>query len=509
MDKTLLTLCLLCGSTTLFSQNFNRPVPGAVAPYEFIAYDTGYKGYFLTAPFELQPGPADTGLRVAMILDKDGYLFWYLPSTARSLLDFKFHPEQQVYSYVEFNGPMQVQFKLMGPDFMPLDSFTTVDGIVPDVHDFQITTNHTYLLAGASDSLADLSAFQFNGMPGSPTTHLLGFVVQEFDEDHNLLFQWDSNDHIAFQAAYGFYGYNAAAYDYCHGNAIAEDKDGHLLLSFRHLNAVYRIDRYTGEVLWQLGGKNSSFTFVDDEGFSGQHDVRRLPNGNISLFDNSNMGPLPRKSRGVEYSLDTVNWTATKVWEYQYDPAFFSMAMGNNQTTADGLHLINYGINYRPKPSFVLVDDAGTLQSELFFRDSLASYRSFQFDLPVNSIERPAISCAQDSGLLTLTAPPGFTDYAWSTGENTASIIVQHSGTYQVWVNYGAGMLGSRPFVVQDLATACASSSAKEPQRVGPETVVGYYDLLGRLLARPNAKKSSTQPYLIRYADGKVRLSLH
>jgi len=298
--RFLTTSLFLFATATLFGQSTVRPAPAQVPPYQVALYDSSYQGFYLTAPFK--PGANAGGPAIPqplLILDSKGYLFWYMLVESRSLLDFKFNAEQQRYQFVKFINPQQVQFVLMDTGFNPVDSFTTVNGILPDIHEFQITKNKTVLLSGVSDSIMNLGAYLFNGVIGSANTRVLGFVVQEFDAGHNLLFQWDSNDHIHPGATYSNYGYNAAAFDYCHGNSIEEDTDGNLLLSFRNLNAVYKIDRQTGEVLWILGGKSSSFVFDNDPGFSGQHDVRRLPNGNISLFDNANQAPPPRVSRAV------------------------------------------------------------------------------------------------------------------------------------------------------------------------------------------------------------------
>lgn len=504
----LFCLCLIfCRALDLSGQNYNRPVPAQMRPFEFIQHDSTLNGYYLTTPFSFGPGASNQPLSL-QILDPDGYLFWYMQVDARNVADFKYHPLHKVYTFIKFLNPQIAYFMLMDTNLEVIDSFSTVNGILPDAHDFQITKDRTFLLAGASDSIMDMSAYLFNGMPGSPNTHALGFVVQEFDEDHNLLNEWDSNDHIHPTAAYPFYGYSAAKFDYCHGNTIEEDSDGNLLLCFRHLNAIYKIDRHNGKILWQLGGKTSSFTFQNDPGFSGQHDVRRLPNGNISIYDNANMSAPPRISRAVEYALDTLAWTATKVWEYKYVPGFFSPAMGNHQTTPVRQHLVHYGLNYRPKPSFVRTDNAGNLLSELNFADSVMSYRSYLFDLPVDNIQRPAVTCSQNNGIITLFAPQGYERYEWSTGETAASIAIQAPGTYQVWVNHGKGMLGSEPYFIQDLTQACPVSSVGTDSDVENQTIIGYYDLLGRAIAPPQHPGSGTQIYMVQYANGRLKLMM-
>ncbi len=253
---------------------------------------------------------------------------------------------------------------------------------------------------------------------------------------------------------------------------------------------------------WELGGKNSSFTFSNDPIFSAQHDIRRLPNGNISLFDNANMAAPPQISRALEYSLDTVNWVATKVWEYRHDPAFFSFAMGNHQTTAYRQHLVNYGMSFRPNPTFVLTDNNENVLSELFFRDSFVVYRSFIFDLSLQQVQRPAITCTQNIGSVTLSAPPGFERYVWSTGETGTSITVDEPGTYMVWVNHGVGMLGSEPFILDDLNNTCQASSAASLESIEDQEIIGHYDLLGRQVSWP--VRGSL--YVIRYKNGTGKM---
>lgn len=498
---------LLCATHDLVAQTPNRPVPPGVPAYEFVLHDSSYQGYYLTTPFFLG-NAVGTEPKPLLMLDSRGYVVWYMLVGAWNLLDFKFDPEHQRYQFIKYVNPQTVQYILMDPGFNPVDSFTTVNGIRPDVHDFQLSKTGTVLLAGVHDTILNLSAYQFAGSQGSGSTRALGFVVQEFDADRNVIFQWNSNEHIHPGDSYVGYPYHPASFDYCHGNTIEEEPDGNLLLSFRNLDAVYKIDRQTGEILWQLGGKFSDFSFANDGGFSGQHDVRRLPNGNVAMFDNANMAAPPQQSRAVEYHLDTVQWVATKVWEYRYSPAFFSSAMGGHQTTPDRRHLINYGLNYRPDPSFVLVDDDGTRLSELFFRDSFMSYRAaLSADLPLGNAQRPQLSCTQQGGLVTLSGPPGHTAYVWSTGETTAEITVQTPGVYQLWVNHGAGMLGSEPFVIEDVSMACPVSNTTAPDMPDQQRIVGWYDLLGREVSPPVAP--SGQLWVLRYADGNVRLRVY
>jgi hypothetical protein len=104
------------------------------------------------------------------------------------------------------------------------------------------------------------------------------------------------------------------------------------------MDEITKIDRSTGDILWRLGANavNNEFTFIgDSRAFSHQHDIRRLPNGDITLFDNGNYDD-PEVSRGVEYRLDETAKTATMVWEYHHNPEIFGGFMGDVQRHDDG-----------------------------------------------------------------------------------------------------------------------------------------------------------------------------
>ena len=141
--------------------------------------------------------------------------------------------------------------------------------------------------------------------------------------------------------------------DYVHSNSIQIDTDSNIILSNRHMDEVTKIDRQTGDIIWRWGGKyckNNQFTFLNDSiGFSHQHNVRRLPNGNITLFDNGNLHS-PSFTRICEYQIDEVNKLATLVWEYKNSPETYSNAMGNAERL-DNHKTINR-MGYRASPCY-------------------------------------------------------------------------------------------------------------------------------------------------------------
>lgn len=495
MIRAFLTFLVLLSFLGLGAQYNNRPVPPELFTYQFTSYSP-VNGYFFTTPFKIGIPPANPNFKspCPTILDSAGYVVWYLQNGAANNSDLKYHQDHSKFSFYRSMGGATTYF-VLDINLNIIDSISNTADTESDAHEFQILPNGNYILGAIRDSVMDLSAFTFNGNQGGINTVVEAYVVQEFDSGHNLVFQWNSLDHIHPTETYDAYGYNVNGFDYCHANSIEQDTDGNLLISFRHLDAVYKIDHVTGNVIWILGGESSSFSYTNDVGHGGQHDARRLANGNISMFDNTNNHAPPHRSRGVEYSLDTINWTATRTWEYIYTPSFFSMAMGSHQKTPDLYHLVNYGLNYRPNPSFALVDDLGTLLAKSLWQDSVMNYRSHFYDLDFN-FQRPTISCNNDGIQLELSAPGGFAAYKWNTGETTQSIFVNSAGTYQVWMNYGDGMMGSFPITITNPATECFSSIGEENE-FEKLFITHYYDLLGREILQP----SGGNLYIVLYND--------
>jgi hypothetical protein len=217
---------------------------------------------------------------------------------------------------------------------------------------------------------------------GNPNATVIGLIIQELDAAKNVVFQWRSWDHyqITDMVETPNQSLTAPFIDYVHGNAIEADADGNLLVSSRHLNEVTKIDRQTGDIIWRLGlnAKNNEFTFVNDpRGFSHQHDVRRLPNGHITLFDNGNE-LVPEYSRAVEYQLDETNMIATQVWEYRHAPDIFGNALGSARRLAGGGTIIGWG-HTSPDPKVTEVHADGSLALELGFNSTTAtSYRAIR-----------------------------------------------------------------------------------------------------------------------------------
>lgn len=471
--KYFLPICFIF-IVTACSLEHNKPVPKDVFSYEFISDQSLSDGYFLSAPLKIESKPEHSNYisPKPIIIDRNGLLFWYMNTSAMSTSDFKYFPQDSLFGFTRTNDGISTYF-LMDLQFNLVDSFFNVEQVRQDAHEFIKLKNGNYVIGGMKDSIMDLSYLNFNEKPGSKKTIVRGYVIQEFDKQHNLMFQWNSNDHIHPKESFESYGYDSTKYDYAHGNSIEEDVDGNLLVSLRYLNTVCKINHQTGKIIWKLGGKESDFIFVNDPGFSGQHDVRILPNGSISLFDNANTSVGVKKTRAVIYKLNQESKKAIKQWEFTAD--FFAKSMGGYQVHNAKWHLINFGYVFRPNPSVLMVDSNRNPLVKISFHDSVMSYRTVYTLIPFK-IKPPVILGARYDNKTILMGPEGYKRYRWSNGDTTQFTIVDDSGIYQVWVNSGVGMLGSIPYMVNEKLTNDFWLLDNKMNRVNaPETNQFYY----------------------------------
>ena len=121
--------------------------------------------------------------------------------------------------------------------------------------------------------------------------------------------------------------------EWTHANGVFEQPDGDLLVSFRNISTLVRIDRKRGTIAWKLGSPP----------LAGQHCPSLLANGHILIFDN---GPH-RLDESFPFSRVLEIDPATKaiVWKYQEARPFnfFSPRISNAQRLPNGNTLINEG----------------------------------------------------------------------------------------------------------------------------------------------------------------------
>ena len=190
---------------------------------------------------------------------------------------------------------------------------------------------------------------------GGPTDQrVIDGLVQEIDiKTGRVLFQWDSAAHVPYADSYTPRPSSPSTpWDWFHINAVHLDTDGNLLVSSRNTWAVFKVDRRTGRVMWQLGGKHSSFALRaapgqaldrDGEIFAWQHDPEAIGAGGYTFFDDESGGNLLGYSRVVTVRLDLSTRVATLVRSDDQPEGQVAQLMGNAQTTPGGDLFVGWG----------------------------------------------------------------------------------------------------------------------------------------------------------------------
>lgn len=372
-------------------------------------------GLIFASNFGLSPDPSGYYL---MILDNQGQPVFYqqMPANSRSL-DFTMQPD----GTLSYSDAATDSFVIMDNTYDVIGRIRPGNGYqMLDEHDLQLLPNGHYLLLANEARTMDLSKVVAGGNANASVT---GQIIQELDKNNNVVFQWRDLDYIPVTDT--SQPLNTPQIDYSHSNAIAVDTDGNLVLSSRHLDEITKVDHNSGDIIWRLGGKGNQFTFATAPGISGpaqfyhQHDIRVLPDGHFTVFDNHN-GRQPQISRGLEYAVDETSKTATLVWEYQTTPGVYADAMGNVQRLPDGNSMIDWGTNLTPNITEVQPD--GTPVFQIDFGGPDVSYRAFRFPWHGYPTWPPALVLQSTNNELTLT-------FSWNGATDVTSYRVYGGNT--------------------------------------------------------------------------------
>ena len=212
--------------------------------------------------------------------------------------------------------------------------------------------------------------------PGGLTDAVvITLVIQEFDSDKNLIFEWHAWEHLDI-ANYQHLDLADNVIHWMHGNSIDVDIDSNIIISNRRSSEVIKLDRYSGQIIWILGGPNNEFSIINDpyNGFSRQQDVRRNENGNILVFDNGN-DHEPPISRALEYQLNEGEKTAELVWDFSHPNGYVGLSMGSIQRLPNNNTLINWGRRAEEGGVFTEVDYDKNIVLDIQYPESVHCYR--------------------------------------------------------------------------------------------------------------------------------------
>ena len=180
----------------------------------------------------------------------------------------------------------------------------------------------------------------------------VGDKLVEWDkETKDVVWSWNTFDHFSMTDYDQIGGtwteaYISLHYDWTHMNAVIFDpNESAIYVSSRHLSRITKIDYPSGNIIWNLGHEMSSgeIDMGTELGFSFQHSLQKLENGNILTFDNGNLAPEFRGtedpvSRAIEIFIS--DGSASLAWSYELPTDLFGFASGNAQKLNNGNVLI-------------------------------------------------------------------------------------------------------------------------------------------------------------------------
>jgi outer membrane protein assembly factor BamB len=227
-------------------------------------------------------------------------------------------------------------------------------GEIIDGHEFQQLDNGNVLV----DTYAPSAKVNLGRFGGPKNASAVFAEVQEVDPDGRVVWRWNSRGRIGLGETGRWWrnvlsnakrsARGVATFDPVHVNSIEPRGPDEVVVSMRHTDAIYGVQRSTGDVLWKLGGTETadSLRIVGDPAaklFGGQHDARVDEDGNVSVYDNGK--DRPRRPRVVSYRLDLEAGTATYLGQLNDPRITTSHCCGSARPLPAGGWLVSWGDN--------------------------------------------------------------------------------------------------------------------------------------------------------------------
>jgi hypothetical protein len=336
-----------------------------------------------------------------LIVDAKGQPVWISPRPGARAIDLQ---EQQyrgqpVLTWYEGSvvdpGVGQGRVVIADQSYRPIAHVDALNGYAADLHDVLITPQDTALLLVYNPILVDATSVH-----GPKRQRVLEPVVQEVDiATGTLLFEWHGLSSIPLRDSYQPLPKRASdAFDYVHPNSVALDADGQLLLSGRHTWTVDKIDRTSGVLDWQLGGKENNFSMPASAASAWQHDARENADGTLSIFDNGSAGSTTtHPTRGEVLRLDEQGMRATLVHAYPAPPKVKSTSQGSFRLLPNGDWFAGWG----DQPEYTEFAPGGAVVYDVKLpttKGTINSYRAIKVPWTGHPTDLPAVAAKRGSG---------------------------------------------------------------------------------------------------------------
>ena len=328
-------------------------LPSATYQMQVVAHGENLTGYGDTLSLTTGDLPGDLPVYVAsgsspapgfvlfaagnygIVIDNTGRVVWYRP-LAGATLNFQAQPTggyttSPVVADSTNPEPWE-EYDALGNQTRTLGCGR---GLRSRFHDLLAEPDGSYWIMCDETRIMDLSS-----SGGVDSAAVTGTVIQHLGEDKSILFEWNPFDHFAITDVDSF-SRSGATVNWTHGNALDLDEAGNLLVSFRSLSEITKINVSDGTIIWRMGGLANQFSFPGGLlPFARQHGLRVLGPGLFQLLDN--LGE-PTGSRAERYQFNEQRRTASMVTSFSAPPAVTAQLGGTTQYLPGNRTLVAYG----------------------------------------------------------------------------------------------------------------------------------------------------------------------
>jgi Arylsulfotransferase (ASST) len=335
-----------------------RCVPADLPTWQTTRSGTPASQWYVLSP-TAGSGAAPTGSPLYVVVADDrGTPVWWQAVTTHRPVDAKLAPGGTGLMWGEagFTYALSTLYHQVGWD--GVEHGTIGAGADIDMHDLVPATEGGWyaLRYVPRDCLGSGDCADMRAYGGTAADTIIDGEVVRLDAAGSVVWRWKTRDHLTFPewgdlvpdthtnlAKVVIDGKNY--WDVVHLNSVEHDGDG-LIISARHLDAVYRIRTSDGSVDWKLGGTTTarSLSLVGDDTYpflNSQHDARRLPNGHLTVFDNGTEGF--RTPRVLEVAVDPGALTASVVRSVEDARSTFSPCCGSARAVPSGGFAVAWG----------------------------------------------------------------------------------------------------------------------------------------------------------------------
>ncbi|MEJ7764844.1 MAG: aryl-sulfate sulfotransferase, partial [Acidimicrobiales bacterium] len=386
-------------------------------------------GWYLTGNFGLaKDGSSST---YAIILDNQGTPVWYQKAPGGAI-DTRLlpggTPETPKIAWAPNLGPTVGADQNGGYNVYDLatrtsEVVTTTTGPTDQHELLTLPNGNRMMIASPLRSGFDLSGFP--AMAEANNT-IVDCVIEEIHPSGQAVWVWRASDHISpaentHPVILTVNGQSAADIYHCNSvdveppdAAIVSPSADDVLISLRHTDSLYLIDRGTGGISWKLGGNSQpGFStrprFAVQGGLSGQHDGRFQPpvsgKKRISLYDNGTFSDVA--ARALELTIDEAAGTATTALERRAPDGKRALATGSFRRY-EASDLIGWGLKTAdPAPrvdGFTELDKQGTPLFSMFYPKGDAGYRVVKE--PLGALDADLLR--ETAGLVSVAPPVPF-----------------------------------------------------------------------------------------------------